>query len=167
MEKYRQEADAVIECERKRYPDEGYDKLIPAPESISFLEIQDAATQLIRNFSAADSPAPKICEDLKGGIDLAIEFYEKSIQTDPNNSRAHNSLGMLYWQSGKSKEALEEFTAALRIDPNYPAPVLSIGDILGIIGKKELKDKLFESYLVKNPRDRKLFEDLANFVIKN
>ena len=74
---------------------------------------------------------------------------------------------MIYWQNGKYKEALQEFSAAPRIDPSYSAPVLKIGDILNIIGKKELKNKIYESYLLKNSQDQRLFEELSNIITNN
>jgi tetratricopeptide (TPR) repeat protein len=51
-------------------------------------------------------------------IPQAIEWYEKAISLDSNNTRALINLGFLYSQEGRSELALRQLTNAQLIEPN-------------------------------------------------
>ena len=53
--------------------------------------------------------------DLK---DKAIEFLTKIISEDPKNADAYFALGNIYAESGKIREATEQYTNALKLKPN-------------------------------------------------
>jgi len=44
--------------------------------------------------------------------------YEKAIQIEPNNARAHNNLAVALEANGDFARALAEYKKALEIDPN-------------------------------------------------
>jgi len=48
-------------------------------------------------------------------------FWSKTVEVAPKSSRAHNNLGMIYLQEGKTDLAIREFQAAIAIesDPEY------------------------------------------------
>jgi len=50
--------------------------------------------------------------------DKAIAAYQKWIQLNPGQSDPHLKLGNLYFSQKKYQEALEEFSEAVRLDPN-------------------------------------------------
>lgn len=51
--------------------------------------------------------------------DLALEQFQNAIQKDPTFARAHYSLGLAYIHFGKKREAKEELSEALRLEPAY------------------------------------------------
>jgi len=48
-------------------------------------------------------------------------FWSATIETSPNSARAHNNLGMIYFQGGETDLAIHEFQQAVEIksDPEY------------------------------------------------
>lgn len=60
-----------------------------------------------------------IYDDDPGDADLAIEAYKNGLQLAEWSAEVHNNLGVLYSQKGAVDEAVKEFRAAIRIDPEY------------------------------------------------
>ncbi|CAA9547576.1 MAG: hypothetical protein AVDCRST_MAG73-2534 [uncultured Thermomicrobiales bacterium] len=54
---------------------------------------------------------------LDGRWDEAVELNRLLIERFPRDAEAHNRLGRIYTERGKAAEAVEEYSAALRIDP--------------------------------------------------
>ena len=52
----------------------------------------------------------------------AIAHYCEALRLDPVDVQAYNNLGMIYFTEGRTGEAVEAWTKALQIDPNYDAP---------------------------------------------
>ncbi len=53
--------------------------------------------------------------------DRKIEYYQKSIQLNPQDPESHNNLGILYKKKGMYAEAIKEYEAALAIS-GYETP---------------------------------------------
>jgi tetratricopeptide (TPR) repeat protein len=53
--------------------------------------------------------------------DKAISMFQKQVQLAPADANAHDSLGDGFRAAGKLDEALAEYGAALKIDPNFKA----------------------------------------------
>jgi tetratricopeptide (TPR) repeat protein len=49
----------------------------------------------------------------------AIEYYRRALQIKPNDAGIHLNLGAALADSGKLKEAIEQFREALYWNPNY------------------------------------------------
>ncbi len=54
----------------------------------------------------------------KGLWKEAAYRWEKAVELDPQNPRAHNNLGVAYERSGKFEEALEAYETALELAPS-------------------------------------------------
>lgn len=50
--------------------------------------------------------------------DKAIENYQKAIEINPDNDRAHHKLGIVYFNLGLYATAIENYTKAIDINPN-------------------------------------------------
>jgi protein O-mannosyl-transferase len=48
-----------------------------------------------------------------------VSLWEATVNTSPDNARAHNNLGYAYSHAGRGKEALAEYREALRLRPGY------------------------------------------------
>lgn len=62
-------------------------------------------------------------------LPLAIEYYKRALQVDPNNSGVVINLGDAYYYSGDTRNALAQFDRALQINPNSANALFNIGMI--------------------------------------
>lgn len=63
-----------------------------------------------------------------------ITIWQDVIIKQPNNKRAWNNLGGMYYQSGDSKTAFECFKRSVDLDPKYAEAFSNVGVILGQSG---------------------------------
>lgn len=59
----------------------------------------------------------------------AIEYYQKAINIDPNQSTPYNNIGAAYSRMDNYDKAFEYYKKALAIDPNDPVRQNNMGDI--------------------------------------
>ena len=78
---------------------------------------------------------------------MALDFYQKSVEKHPNDARICNSLGMLYWRDGEVKKAIENLVKALRIKPDFSEAFLNLKDVLINLNESKKAEKLNSSYL--------------------
>ena len=70
---------------------------------------------------------------MNGQLDLAIEFYKKSIEAYPT-AEAYTFLGWTYSFQGKLREAIAECKKAIDTDPDFGNPYNDIGAYLIELG---------------------------------
>jgi len=58
------------------------------------------------------------------------------VEKEPNNSKAHRTLGEMWWSKRKYTQAIYELQAAVKLDPNDTIAHFELGEILNQIGKK-------------------------------
>lgn len=56
---------------------------------------------------------------LKGDDDLAIKYYKKSLEIEPNVLDAYYQIGIIYQGQGKKDEAIASFAQALKLSPDF------------------------------------------------
>ena len=66
---------------------------------------------------------------MEGELDLAIDFYKRSIELHPT-AEAHTFLGWTYRFQGKLDDAIEECKRAIAVDPTFGNPYNDIGAYL-------------------------------------
>lgn len=66
--------------------------------------------------------------------DLEI-FYRSAIARNPAAWVAHNNLGLLLAETGRSTEAAGEYNEALRLKPDYPKAHFNLGLVLREVGR--------------------------------
>jgi tetratricopeptide (TPR) repeat protein len=54
-----------------------------------------------------------------GRIPEAIDQLHEALRLNPNNAEAHANLGLALLESGKPRESIPEFEAALRLKPEF------------------------------------------------
>jgi tetratricopeptide (TPR) repeat protein len=164
MDRYLQEANRVLDNEFLLFQDGVHKELMPSPEPIRLKEIREGMVLI----QEQDDRIGSINErrdglmTLKDGHQTALEFYEKSVNSNPNDARIRNSLGMIYWQNGEVTKSIREFIEALKIDNNYPDAVVNLGDVLTRIKEVDKAEKLYAAYLLLNPRDKDLLKAFSN-----
>jgi hypothetical protein len=75
--------------------------------------------------SAQTGPAPYLAAGNQAyaakDYGTALLNYQAAVQSDPKSAAAHQGLGTVYYVQGQKDQALAEFQASLRLDPNNPA----------------------------------------------
>ena len=69
-------------------------------------------------------------DNLKYTYDVVIRQYQKRLEREPQNSRLHYSLGVMYSKAGRSREAVREYLQALRLEPRDRAVLYNLGALL-------------------------------------
>jgi protein O-mannosyl-transferase len=66
----------------------------------------------------------------KGKLDEAIAFYQKGLQTEPDNAEYHNNLGNTLREKGRVNEAIAQYQKALQIKPAFAEAHFNLGKAL-------------------------------------
>ncbi|MBP8644799.1 MAG: tetratricopeptide repeat protein [Syntrophobacteraceae bacterium] len=97
----------------------------------------------------------------QGKLEHARACFEIAVEHNPDHARAHSNLGVLYWQEGDLKKALECFYRALDLDSEDPDILYNSANALSSAGEIEIAADLLKIYLQKNPRDENAWEAYA------
>ena len=65
--------------------------------------------------------------------DEAIQYFDKALQIDPNDTVALNNKGDALYQLGKYDEAIQNYDKALQIDPNDTVALNNKGNALSTL----------------------------------
>ncbi len=71
--------------------------------------------------------------EIPGRIPDALSEYQSALRIYPNYADAHNNLGAILLESGRTTEAVAEYQAAVRLDPDYPDAHSNLGSALSRI----------------------------------
>lgn len=105
----------------------------------------------------------KMGEDKK-----AITIFKKAIKLDKKNPNLHNSLGYIYANmKGKTKQAIKECQTALKLNPDYPAYLDSLGWAYFKAGKLAEAKKYLTQALDSLPEQNEVKEHFRQMVVKD
>ncbi len=95
-----------------------------------------------------------------------IALYEHALKVTANNHVAHNNLGVVLRNQGKTAEALEHFKAAVKIFPMYTDAVVNLA--AGLVDEGRPEEAIFycENFLQKARGSCQLHNNYAN-ALKN
>src|SRR5690349_2045125 len=79
----------------------------------------------------------------KADYDAQIERYKKIIEFDPADVLGYFSLGTVYLECGRKREALDTFEKAVQVDPKHTASYLGLGQALESLGDVEKAKKIY------------------------
>jgi DNA-binding SARP family transcriptional activator len=66
----------------------------------------------------------------------AIAHYQRAIALDPQQSEYHRWLGQAYGNTGRSREALDEFKKAAELQPRWPSAATMLIAQLALLGRE-------------------------------
>ncbi|HET7839399.1 MAG TPA: SpoIIE family protein phosphatase, partial [Rectinemataceae bacterium] len=72
-----------------------------------------------------------------GKIEEAIRVYQRVLMLEPEDAKALNNIGTLFWRMGRRDKAAEKFKAAARLDPNDPRITRNLALVQRGSGKDE------------------------------
>ncbi len=70
-----------------------------------------------------------------GELDEAEAAFRAVLDGGGDLAQVHNNLGLVYRQRGQHEQAITEFRAAVRLDPDYAAPRVLLGASLLALGR--------------------------------
>ncbi|MCX7822219.1 MAG: tetratricopeptide repeat protein [Syntrophobacterales bacterium] len=94
----------------------------------------------------------------KGKTERARVCFEIALEHNPNHAKAHNNLGVILWESGDLKGALEHFQQAFREEPFDRDIVFNTYNALMTTGLPDVAKDLIRLYIQRNPFDEEAWE---------
>jgi tetratricopeptide (TPR) repeat protein len=79
------------------------------------------------------------------GNESAVDLLGRAIEADPSFTVAHYTLGTLHQALGNRWKAAAQFRASTQLDPTYPEPYKSLGDLF-LAAPRRLFDQAVEAY---------------------
>ncbi len=95
-----------------------------------------------------------------------FELYSKLVQNYPNDERAHNLLAVYYFGQQEYQLAVEQFTAATKIAPEYSQPYNMLGYSYRFLERYDDAEKAFKKYIELIPDDPNPYDSYAEFLMK-
>jgi len=56
---------------------------------------------------------------VQGNLPKALFHYSEAVRLRPDYAQAHNGIGVVLANQGRTDEAIRHFSEALRLDPSY------------------------------------------------
>jgi imidazolonepropionase-like amidohydrolase len=81
----------------------------------------------------------------QGRFDEATKEFQATLNLDPQNSKAHLNLGLIYDRQNRPEDALRELQMALELEPNNAKIHYNLGVTLARGGRTEEAKKAFEN----------------------
>jgi len=88
---------------------------------------------------------------INGKYETALDFYNKSLESDPTYTRAWMDKGNVLTKLNRTPEAIAAYDAALALDTNIPQVWNSRGESLMTLGRYQEALESFNKALVINP----------------
>lgn len=103
------------------------------------------------NSAEADMLAGEALDELKNW-NGAVEQFRAAIQANPGFPDVHFGLGYLFWSKHRYPEAIPEFEAELKLDPNDAEDLTYLGDCHFMLSHADLARPLLEKASRLNPK---------------
>ncbi len=89
-------------------------------------------------------------------------LWEDVIKKSPNKARPNNNLGVFHRKHGRMNEAIKEYAAALRLDPDYPDAHNNLGNVYYAQGRMDDALKELQAALKLKPDYPDAHNNLGN-----
>ena len=83
----------------------------------------------------------------------AEESLKQAVMNDPNNFRAYNTLGLVYWAENKLDLAKDAFTKSNNINQSFTIPLDNLAQIYKQVGNNESCASTLRKIQMLNPND--------------
>lgn len=94
------------------------------------------------------------------------EYYQKLVAAYPQDERAHNLLGNVYFGQQEYKLAIEEYLKATKIAPDFSQPYNQLGYAHRFLGNYSEAEKAFKKYIELIPDDPNPYDSYAELLMK-
>ncbi|HBL10310.1 MAG TPA: peptidase S1, partial [Cyanobacteria bacterium UBA11162] len=97
-----------------------------------------------------------------GNYNEAEALIRRVIESDPNNARAYNFLGIVLVEQEKLEEAVASFQTAIQLNPNDAIGYYNLGYMLSEQGKLEEAISLYQKAIQLDPNFASAYHNLGN-----
>jgi tetratricopeptide (TPR) repeat protein len=94
-----------------------------------------------------------------------VTLWTDTVSKRPDNANARNNLGLAYFHVSRVPEAIEEYRAALALQPSYPGALNNLGNALGQSGRTAEAIEQYDSALRLEPKYAAAHFNLANTLV--
>ena len=99
-------------------------------------------------------------------IKEATEWYEKSIEVDPNFSMAYNNLGLIYADHKKDYNKAEDlYKKSISLNAKHPEPHNNLGSVYNHLGKYEDAINSYKKAILINENLPQVYHNMGNVYI--
>ena len=98
----------------------------------------------------------------EGDTAAALDAFNRALAAEPANLLIHNNLAMLHWRMGRTRQAMQNLMAALRIDPDDRGTVFNIVRCYKALDRTAEAAELIRLYLKKWGDDAQLKAELVS-----
>ena len=125
-------------------------------EALTYLENIDS-----NNFDEETLILAANCYDKDGNTDKAIEYLQRVLEINPNNSYAYYNLGIINFNNGNTAIAINNFTRAIKANKKFNAAYYNLG--ISYYNVKDYKKalKYFNKAHKLNPDNQNICYNLA------
>jgi len=102
----------------------------------------------------------------KGDTTAAVDYFEKSVQIEPNDADAHFNLGVALYGVGEYRRALAEFEIAGQTYPADPALHINLAETYTALGRFHAAKKEYEYALRRDPNNADALTGLGSLLLK-
>jgi len=88
-------------------------------------------------------------------------LFHHMLNVTSNNHIAHNGIGLVLANQGKTTEAIRNFKDAIRVKPNYDRAYINLGNIFAEQGNLDQAADSYEHAIACNPNNAKTHNNLA------
>ena len=103
---------------------------------------------------------------VKGDAAGNLKHLSELVALFPNDERAHNQLGQLYFGRQEYTNALAEYVKATSINPSFSTPYNQMGYAYRFLEKFDDAEKAFKKYVELIPNDPNPYDSYAELLMK-
>jgi len=98
---------------------------------------------------------------IENDVEKRIRILEEMATKYPREKRIHYNLGIHYWNKKEFSAAIDAYSKALALDPNYGSALNGLGYTYADMGNYEKAIEYFEKYASVSPGDANPLDSLA------
>ncbi|MCP4204139.1 MAG: tetratricopeptide repeat protein [bacterium] len=102
----------------------------------------------------------------RGKPELQLQRFSALVELYPEDERAHNLLGGVFFGRQEFKEAIEHYERATAINPEFSQPYNQLGYALRSLGKYEKSEHAFKKYIQLIPDEPNPYDSYAELLMK-
>ena len=136
-----------------------------------------SAKEFFENLNKAAALTDKVSEGEKlwiKGVEAGVngfpmkqrDYYEMLIKAYPNDERAYNLLGTNYFGQQEWAKAIDAYTKATTINPEFSQPYNQLGYAYRFLEKYDEAKKAFKKYIELIPNDPNPYDSYAELLMK-
>jgi len=137
------------------------------PTNIGYFNMFKKARMLADKVSDGERLLIMATEAANGGhAEKQLEYIKKLVAAYPNDERAHNQLGTIYFGRQDYEKAIDAYNNAIKINPKYSPPYNQLGYAYRFLENYDKAEIAFKKYIELIPNDPNPYDSYAELLMK-